>query len=148
MKASSFSMSELLCGNPLGCLAMAASLISGSTCLATVLVPSILLTGEQLAARSNDGPSFWITVLGSGIVWPLVLLSVALEKKAWPAVVAIIFLFASENMLFPIMPFWTVMLLGGLSGWAVFLYVTAMLIALVLLVRRAIRGSALAHAKM
>ncbi len=148
MRVSSAIVRELLRENPLGCLAMAAALISGSTCLATVLLPTILLSGEQLAARTNDGPSFWITVIGSGVVFPLTLLSVAVEKRAWPAVAAIIFLFASENVLFPVMPFWTVMLLGGLSGWAVFLYLTAMIIALVLLVRRAILGNGAAHVRL
>ena len=148
MKVSASYFRELVRENPLGCLTLLTALVSGSTCVAIVLLPSILLSGDQLAARTSDGPTFWITVIGSGLVFPLTLLSLAVEKRSWPGVAAIIFLFLSESILFPVMPFWTVMLLGGLSGWAALFYVAATVLSLVLLARRAVKGETLLQARM
>ena len=46
----------------------------------------------------------------------------------------------TENLVFPVMPFWTIMLLSAWSGWAALAYLTGIGAAVLLILRRAIAG--------
>ena len=126
--------------NPVGFASLIISLLCGSLYLVTVLIPVLLRRDNLLATVA--AADFWIItlVLGSGLALLLALLSFGMERRIGPAVASICVLALTENLVFPGMPFWTVMLLGAWSAWAVVAYIAGFVAALVLIARRAITG--------
>jgi hypothetical protein len=109
--------------------------VCGALYVKSIEIPVLFSTGEEL----SDARAF-ILVGGSGLTWLLALLSFGAERRIWPAVTAFAILAITQNSLFPMMPIWTLMLLGGWSGWAVLAYIALGLTALVLIVRRVATG--------
>ena len=125
--------------SPVGIISLILSCFCGITYLATLFVPQFFPTSEFSPASENSTILF-IIVTGSGVAFLLALLSFGLERPMWPGATALIVVVVTEFPVILVMPFWVLMLLGGWSGWAVAAYLAAVLVALVLIVRRALTG--------
>jgi len=119
---------------PFGFISLLSACVAGGFYAAVVLLP-LLSRGRQTTRLVNDGQGYWI-IIGSGLALLVALLSLGMERRMWPAAAALGVLLVTENLVFPMMPIWTPMLLAGRSGWLAFLYVLSMVIALGLIVRR------------
>jgi hypothetical protein len=121
-----------------GSTSLAISTISGVTWL-TVVIP-ILLRGGNIAPPGSSDTRGLIVVIGSGIAMLFALLSFGLERRIGPAAGSLCVLAVTENVLLPVMPFWTVMVLGHWSAWAAVAYAGALIAALALIVQRLTTG--------
>jgi hypothetical protein len=120
-----------------GFASLVISAICGFTWL-TVLIPVLRHKGDFVAA---DGDAkMLLVVVGSGIAVLFALLSLGLERPVVPATASLFVLAATENLVFPVLPFWTLALLGAWSAWAAVAYVAALTAAVGLVVRRLITG--------
>jgi len=126
--------------NPFGLASVALALVSGAMYVNSIGIPALFSTGEQL----SDSRAF-ILIGGSGLAWLVALFSFGAERRIWPAVTAFAILAVTQNFMFPMMPIWTLMLLGGWSGWAVLAYIGLGITTLVLIVRRISTGRILVH---
>jgi hypothetical protein len=123
---------------PFGLISLLTACVAGGFYAAVVLLP-LLSSGRQWTHLADDDQIFWI-IIGSGAAMLVALLSLGMERRIWRAVAALSVLLVTENLVFPMMPIWTPMLLAGRSGWMAFLYVLSMVIALGLIARRMIAG--------
>ena len=130
----------LLRENPLGLGSLALAPVCGTIYLKLIEFPALFSTATELSYANA-----WILVGGSGLAWLLALFSFGAERRIWPGVTAFAILAVAQNLLFPMMPIWTLMLLGGWSGWAVLAYIALGITALVLIVRRICTGRIVVH---
>lgn len=130
----------LLRENPLGLASLVLAPVCGAMYVKWIGIPAFSSAGQEL----SDSRAF-ILVGGSSLVWLLALFSFGAERRIWPAVTAFAILAVTQNLIFPMMPIWTLMLLGGWSGWAVLAYIALGIAALVLIVRRVFTGRIVVH---
>ncbi len=113
--------------SPIGLVGLVLSIVSAAAFLRMV-VPQLL------SSRLLDTPdriAVW-AMAGSGIATLMCVLSLAIEPATLPACVGLAVMLAAENLLFPMVLFWTPMLLGNWSWLLAVGWVLGFLVALTL----------------
>jgi hypothetical protein len=141
MRANIQSICESTQRSPIGWSSLILGSISGVTYFTSVLLP-LLLRGTNFPETAGRDTRILVIVVGSGFAFLMALLSLGLERHVGPAVIALCVLAATEYFVFPVIPFWMIMLLGAWSGWAALAYITGFIAAGVVIVRRVITGEA------
>src|SRR5258708_2042332 len=125
---------KLLQFNLAGFAALFIALVCGGLYLFKIFIPAFSLNGDDLV-RYNGAVAHETIILGSGLTLMLALISIGAERRVWPGIAAICVLLVTENLVFPIMPVWTLMLLFGQSTWAGATYRAAFVLASALVAR-------------
>ncbi len=120
--------------SPIGLVALVLSIVSAGAFLRMVV-------RQLFSSRLLETPDrvSYFAIVGSGFALLACILSLAIEAAKLPALVGLLILMVGENLMFPMVVFWTPMLLGNWSwllgiGWGL-----GLLIALGLLVFRVAR---------
>lgn len=123
--------------SPVGLLALVLGVIGSSTYLAGVALPIANGTIVSLLDSRTHNWEIMTTILASGAAILLSTISLALERAPLPSLLCLCLLVAIENVLFPMMPIWTLMLapweLGLLYAIA---FATAAMLAIIRLARK------------
>jgi hypothetical protein len=128
--------------SPIGLTALLLSLVGSSAYVAGVALPIAKGTIVAVLDSRTHNTEIMITILASGMAILLSLVSFGLESAPLPSLIAFCLLIVVENVLFPMMPIWTLML----APWELsLLYGFAFAAAVVLIAVRLARK--LAHAR-
>lgn len=103
--------------SPIGLLALVLGIVSAAG-FVRLVIPQVL---SSRLLENSDRLVLW-AIVGSGVAILLSLVSLAIEPATVPAALALLILIVAENLLFPMVLFWTPMLLGNWSwllpiGW-------------------------------
>jgi len=119
--------------SPIGLMALLLSIVGSSTYIAGVALPIANGTIVATLDSRTHNTEVMTTIFVSGTAVLLSVISLAWERAPLPSLVSLCLLLAVENVLFPMMPIWTLMLAPWELG---LLYVLALVTALVLLAIR------------
>ncbi len=128
--------------SPIGLVALAIGILGCGAYVAGVALPIARGTIAGILDSSAHNAEVMIAIVASGVAVLLSILSLALERAPLPSLLCLFLLVAIENVLFPMMPIWTLMVAPWELG---LLYALAFLAALVLVIIRLAKKMAVAR---